>query len=233
MIKKILLIAVSTASVLSASMAGASATVQTRRDDEQCAGAVLERHAQSYSLDGSEVKGYGQWNKGDCLTRIVHEGAVKGYFTKQVESKQYVGMPRPFDYITWTPAKEDAAGVEYKSFYTVYRNRDKVYLDGDDIPAGLPKCDAKVKGPGARKYEAKVRIYGEPSRDLKSFVRTWNEIESFRATDSYYRPGDCILLTGSAAKHDGKDVYETNDPSGSRATVGPPWVMADEIEVVE
>ncbi|MEV0987800.1 hypothetical protein [Streptomyces sp. NPDC049949] len=155
------------------------------------------------------VKNYGEFNKGDCLTRIVHDGAVKGYFTKSVESKQHAGVTKPFDFITWTPAKGNAAGAEQKSFYVVYKGADKIYMDSDEIPAGLPTCDAKVKGQSARKYRAKVRIYGEPRRDMKVFVRTWNEIEGFTATDSYFRPGDCIMLSGAAAKHDGKDVYET------------------------
>ncbi|MFJ3914453.1 hypothetical protein [Streptomyces vinaceus] len=224
MIKKMLLVAIAAACSLSVTVSGAGAAVHAPRAAETCQGVVLEKPAQKYGVRDSVVKNFGEFSKGDCLTRIVHDGAVKGYFTKSVESKQYAGMTKPFDFITWTPAKGNAAGAEQKSFYVVYQGADKIYMDSDEIPAGLPTCDAKVKGQSARKYRAKVRIYGEPRRDMKVFVRTWNEIEGFTATDSYFRPGDCIMLSGAAAKHDGKDVYETT---------GSAWVMAEEVELIK
>ncbi|MFG2716365.1 hypothetical protein ACGFX2_38450 [Streptomyces goshikiensis] len=207
-------------------------TVSAAHADQTCAGAVLAKDIHRYAVYSDRMETYGTWNEGVCLERLVHEDAVKGYFTKTEEPRQYAGIPKPFVYNVWKPAAADAEGSQLNGFYYVYSGRDRAYLDADDIPAGLPTCDARVKGDGARMYDAHIRTYGEPSRDLKSWVNTWNEIEGFRATNYYFRKGDCILLTGNAAKHEGKTIYQVTDPSGKGGTNGHPWVMADEIELI-
>ncbi|MFG2487609.1 hypothetical protein ACGFSI_33260 [Streptomyces virginiae] len=199
-------------------------------------GVVLQGDVHRYGPErpgSSRIRNFGWWSAGTKLDRIVYEAAVEGHFTRSEEEIKYEGMTKAMTFVTWRPADADAEGAVRKAFYYVFSGRDRNYMDSDEIPEGLPTCDARVKGTGARKHSAKIRIYGEPSRDLKSFVKTWNEIEGFTATHSYYRPGDGILLTGAAAKHDGKTVFETTDLAGTNVTTGSPRVFEEEIELIK
>ncbi|WP_405763016.1 hypothetical protein [Streptomyces sp. NBC_00045] len=106
---------------------------------------------------------------------------------------------------------ENQQGAHFKTFYTVYSGQTRSYLDADEIPSGIPRCDAVVKDKAAQKYNAKITTYGEPDRTFTSFIRTWDVVEGYQASGEWYGKNDCIILTGAATKREGQTLYKTSE----------------------
>ncbi|WP_371645509.1 hypothetical protein OG974_04865 [Streptomyces sp. NBC_00597] len=79
---------------------------------------------------------------------------------------------------------ENQQGAHFKTFYTVYSGQTRSYLDADEIPSGIPRCDAVVKDKAAQKYNAKITTYGEPDRTFTSIIRTGTSSRATRPAAS-------------------------------------------------
>ncbi|MEV6971869.1 hypothetical protein [Kitasatospora sp. NPDC093806] len=138
----------------------------------------------------------------------------------------------------WELAKESDKGAVYKQFgYGVVRKEANGYKEGylvdlaqlRDVAENV-NCDAKATKNLSRAWRAKIRVYGEPNRQLTDWIRTWNEVTGFTDEGGRWREGQCIKLTGSASKWDGHTFYETPVSGGGGGHLD--WVRDDEVQLL-